>query len=92
MTGSVSALFPTFISVSLDPLNLNVPRLTRTPIRLSRKDIPRITANIRERHFHHGLVKIVHEGYLSLSMAELENSFGLGFEIDGGPSYPSHLD
>lgn len=76
--------FPYRHSVSLDPLNLNVPRLTRTPIRLGRKDVSRITANIRERHFHHGLVKIVHEGYLSLSIAELENSFGLGFENDAG--------
>ena len=76
--------FPYIHTVALDPLSLNVPRLKRPPVRLTPKDIPRMTANIAERHFHHGLVKIPLDGFWGIIVAESEQGFGLGFEDEEG--------
>lgn len=76
--------FPYIHTVALDPLSLNVPRLKRPPVRLTVKDTPRITANIAERHFHHGLVKITLDGFWEMVVAESEEGFGLGFVDEEG--------
>ena len=77
--------FPYAHEVSVDPLSLNVPRLSRPPVRLEAKDISRMTANHEARHRHHGLVRIVHDGFLSINlMVEAPDGFGLGFENESG--------
>jgi len=76
--------YPYLHRVSFDPLDLQVPRLERSPIRLSRKDIPRMVANIMERRPNHGMVRIPHPDFYRLETFEPENGFGLGFEDEDG--------
>ena len=76
--------FPYSRMVTLDPLTLNVPKLKRSPIRLTKKDIPRMVENIANRLDHHGLVKIPLEGFMKLMVEESEDGFGLGFEDERG--------
>ncbi len=76
--------FPYIHFVMLDPLQLDVPRLKRQPIRLSTSDMGRVTANIATQHSHHGLVKIPLDGFFAMIVAEAETTFGLGFENSQG--------
>lgn len=76
--------FPYIHSVALDPLSLDVPPLTRPPVRLTAEDIPLMAANIAERQYHHGLVKIPLDGLIGIMVAESEEGFGLGFMDEDG--------
>ena len=75
--------FPYVRHISINPLSLKVPPLERAPIRLKRKDLPRIHSNIRRRMRHHGLVRFSHQDVAGLIMTE-EDIFGLGFEDEEG--------
>ena len=76
--------FPYIRHISIDPLALRVPPLKRAPVRLKKKDLPRIHTNIQDRMRHHGLVKFREPNFTGLIMAEQDNLFGLGFEDEGG--------
>ena len=76
--------FPYSRIVAFDPLSLRVPALTRPPRRLTRKDISRLNACTLKRKNNHGLVKILPESFINMRMAEIENTFCLGFENDEG--------
>ncbi len=76
--------FPYAVHIHFDPRTLKVPPLKRPPIRITEEDLPRITANTRERRNHHGLVKFPQTDFAGLIIAEEAGSFGLGFEDSEG--------
>lgn len=78
------ANFPYSRILAFDPLSLDVPPLTRPPLRLTRRHIPRIVACTLERKPCHGLVKIPSEAFTDIMMTEVENGFCLGFENNQG--------
>ena len=76
--------FPYNRLITFDPLNLNVPKLRRAPVRVTKKDLSRIVAGTDRRMGHHGLVKIPGEEFPGLMIASSDEGFGLGFEDENG--------
>ena len=76
--------FPYTYTVSVDPNTLMVPSLKRRPVRLSHADIDRMLKNILKRRINHGQVQISLREFFMLSLHEIEDGFGIGFENDDG--------
>ncbi len=68
--------------LTIDPVSLNCPRLTRAPVRLTKEDAAEMHARRLHRERHHGSINFPD---LSRTRAEMASgSFGLGFRDDAG--------
>jgi hypothetical protein len=69
---------------TIDPAKLKVPKLTRAPKRLTKKDGESIHACRRNRKRVHGGCNLDGDGVTSCELVWTENGFGLGFENKDG--------
>ena len=69
---------------TFDPANLRVPRLTRSPKRLSKDDALAMHNCRRRRKRFHGGCNLDGYGETKATTIEQEHAFGLGFENDSG--------
>ncbi len=70
--------------MNFDPATLQVPKLQRTPARLSKKDISAMIQNMKNHRPNHGLAYIESKEFYLVDIDEPEGQFGLGFYNDRG--------
>ena len=76
--------FPYIHNATIDPSTLDVPRLTRPPLRLTQEDLPRMVENMKAHKPCHGHVTIPATDYYRFDMHIVDNGFGLGFAAPDG--------
>ncbi|MDP7008326.1 MAG: sterol carrier protein domain-containing protein [Phycisphaerales bacterium] len=71
-------------SITIDPAKLKVPKLSRSPKRLTKEDAEAIHNCRRKRYREHGGCNLDGVGNTACELVWIEHGFGLGFENDHG--------